>query len=171
MDQRESLPSVAVLNGKNGADTLYFVDSITSYDDRIQAIGRATARVLRYAGEDFAILGADEKDSAHEVRRFGEETLFMALRDQNVEAIKASGAQRIVTADPHAFNALKHDYKDVPPVEHISQFIAREAKAGNLTLSPVANETRFTPITIRVTSAATTRSMTTRATYLTRFRV
>ena len=88
---------------------------------------------------DFAILGAAEKDSAHEVRRFGEETLFMALRDQNVEAIKASGAQRIVTSDPHAFNALKHDYKDVPPVEHISQFIAREAKAGNLTFRPLAN--------------------------------
>ena len=41
-----------------------------------------------------------------------------------LEAIKASGVQRIVTADPHAYNALKHDYKDVPPVEHISQVIA-----------------------------------------------
>ena len=65
------------------------------------------------------MLGAAEKDSGHEVRRFGEETLFMALRDQNSEAIKASGVKRVVTADPHAFNALKHDYKDVPPVEHI----------------------------------------------------
>ena len=36
--------SVNVLNGKQGADTLYFVDSITSYDDRMQAIGRATAK-------------------------------------------------------------------------------------------------------------------------------
>ncbi len=131
--------NVKVVGTKVSAGTLYFVDSITSYDDRIQAIGRATARVLDNAGVDFAILGAAEKDSAHEVRRFGEETLFMALRDQNVEAIKASGAQRIVTSDPHAFNALKHDYKDVPPVEHISQFIAREAKAGNLTFRPLAN--------------------------------
>ena len=93
-------------------DTLYFVDSITSYDDRIQSIGRATARILDQAGENFGILGAAEKDSGHEVRRFGEETLFMALRDHNTEAIKASGAKRIVTADPHAYNALKHDYKD-----------------------------------------------------------
>ena len=54
----------------------------------------------------------------------------MALRDHNTEAIKASGVQRIVTADPHAYNALKHDYKDVPPVEHISQVIAREVSAG-----------------------------------------
>ena len=36
---------VRTVNG-GAASTLYFVDSITSYDDRIQAIGRATARIL-----------------------------------------------------------------------------------------------------------------------------
>jgi Fe-S oxidoreductase len=130
---------VKVLAGKNGADTLYFVDSITSYDDRMQSIGRATARILSHLGKNFGILGAAEKDSGHEVRRFGEEMLFMALRDHNTEAIKASGVQQIVTADPHAFNALKHDYKDVPPVEHISQVLAREARAGNLHFNAAEN--------------------------------
>jgi Fe-S oxidoreductase len=125
---------------KNSADTLYFVDSVTSYDDRMQSIGRATARILNHVGENFGVLGAAEKDSGHEVRRFGEETLFMALRDQNTEAIKAAGVQKIVTADPHAFNALKHDYKDLPPVEHISQLIAREVKAGKIEFNPVENK-------------------------------
>ena len=128
---------VKILDGKQSANTLYFVDSITSYDDRMQAIGRATARILDHVGEDFGILGAAEKDSAHEVRRFGEETLFMELRDRNVEAIQACGAQRIVTADPHAYNALKHDYHCVPPVEHISQLIARQVKAGKIKFKPV----------------------------------
>jgi Fe-S oxidoreductase len=131
---------VKVLDGKNGADTLYFVDSITSYDDRMQSIGRATARILSHLGKNFGILGAAERDSGHEVRRFGEEMLFTALRDHNTEAIKASGVQRIVTADPHAFNALKHDYKDVPPVEHISQVLAREVRAGNVRFSGVENK-------------------------------
>jgi Fe-S oxidoreductase len=131
--------NVKVLDGKNAADTLYFVDSITSYDDRMQSIGRATARILDAVGVNFGILGAAEKDSGHEARRFGEEMLFMALRDHNVDAIKASGVQRIVTADPHAYNALKHDYKDLPPVEHISQVICREVKSGNLKLDPVEN--------------------------------
>jgi Fe-S oxidoreductase len=135
---------VPVLNGKNGADTLYFVDSITSYDDRIQAIGRATARVLNGLGENFGILGPAEKDSGHDVRRFGEEMLFQALREQNTEAIKDSGVQRIVTSDPHAYNALKHDYKDLPPVEHISQVLARKAKAGELQLAPVGGDKVYT---------------------------
>jgi Fe-S oxidoreductase len=128
-----------VLDGSTSADTLYFVDSITSYDDRMQSIGRATTRILKYLGEDFGILGAAEKDSAHEVRRFGEETLFLTLRDQNATAITASGAKRIVTADPHAYNALKHDYHDIPEVEHISQVIARKVKAGDVRFNPVEN--------------------------------
>ncbi len=138
--------AVPILKGgggvASGVDTLYFVDSITSYDDRIQSIGRATARILGRLSENFggfAILGARERDSGHDVRRFGEETLFMALRDHNTEAIRDSGVRRIVTADPHAYNALKHDYKDVPPVEHASQVIARAVKTGQIRLNAVEN--------------------------------
>ena len=116
---------------------MYFVDSITSYDERMQAIGRATADILDHVGERFGILGAAEKDCGHEVRRFGEETLFAALREHNTNAIRATGAQRIVTNDPHAFNALKHDYPQLPPVEHISQLIAREVRGGKIDFYPV----------------------------------
>jgi Fe-S oxidoreductase len=115
------------------------VDSITSYDDRMQSIARCTARILDNLHENFGILGAAERDSGHEVRRFGEETLFMDLRDHNVDAIKASGVKKIVTADPHAFNALKHDYGDVAPVEHISQVLAREIQTGEIKFHPVDN--------------------------------
>jgi len=124
---------------KNGASTLYFVDSITSYDDRMQSIARSTARILERAGENFGILGAAERDSGHEVRRFGEEMLFEALQEHNSEAIKGSGVKRIVTSDPHALNALKHDYKDAPPVEHISQVLARDVKAGLIKFQPLTN--------------------------------
>ncbi len=128
---------VRIANGNGSAETLYFVDSITSYDDRMQAIGRATARILTDAGENFAILGAAEKDSGHDVRRFGEEMLFQSLREHNTDAIRDAGVSRIVTADPHAYNALKHDYKDVPPVEHISQVMARALRQGKLRLNSV----------------------------------
>ena len=131
---------VKTLGGNSRADTLYFVDSITSYDDRMQSIGRSTSRILSHIGEDFGILGAAEKDSGHDVRRFGEEMLFMALRDHNTDAIKASGVHRIVTSDPHAYNTLKHDYKNVPPLEHISQVIAREVRSGNIRFNRVENE-------------------------------
>jgi Fe-S oxidoreductase len=122
-DIKEDYP-VKVLGKKETAPTLFFVDSATSYDDRLQEIARSGARVLARAGIDFGILGPEEKDSGHEVRRFGEEMLFMELRDRNTEAILGSGVSDIVTADPHAFNALLKDYKGLPPVRHICQLIA-----------------------------------------------
>ncbi len=133
-DLKEECP-VKVVDKKTTAETLYFVDSITSYDDRMQAIGQATARLLTAAGEDFAILGKAEKDSGHEVRRFGEEMLFQTLKEMNTTAIEKSGAKQIVTADPHAYNALKNDYDNLPPVEHISQYLLRQLKDGKLRLT------------------------------------
>ncbi len=135
----EAVP-VKILDGKKEtADTLFFVDSITSFDDRMQEIARAAAKVLKSAGVDFGILGKKEKDSGHEVRRFGEEMLFQDLRDQNSDAIEQSGAKRIVTADPHAYNALKNDYNGIGPVQHISQVMARKVASGALTFKPVEN--------------------------------
>lgn len=131
--------NVKMLDGNEATPTLYFVDSITSYDDRMQSIARSTARILNATGENFGILGTKEKDSGHEVRRFGEEFLFRVLRNENTEAIRTSGVQRIITADPHAYNALKHDYTNVPPVEHVSQFIAKRLRAGRLQLKPIEN--------------------------------
>ena len=129
--------SVKVLDSGDTADTLYFVDSITSYDENIQEIARRTSLLLAAAGVDFGVLGKLEKDSGNEVLRFGEEMLYQQLKEENVEAIEASGAAKIVTADPHAYNALKNDYPDLPPVEHISQLLARKVKAGNLMLGSV----------------------------------
>lgn len=128
-------------NGSGPVQTLYFVDSITSFDERAQAIGRATARLLRRMEVDFAILGDKERDSGHDVRRFGEEMLFLELRAHNTAAIRASGADRLVTADPHAFNALRHDYRDVPRVEHISQTLARAVRTKQLRFNRVEGGT------------------------------
>ena len=60
--------------------------------------------------------------------------LFQDLKDQNTDAILNSGVSQIVTSDPHAYNSLKNDYADLPPVEHISQYIARKVKSGAIQL-------------------------------------
>ena len=61
----------------------------------------------------------------------------MTLRDMNIEAILDSGAELIVTSDPHAFNCLKKDYTEIPPVEHITQFILRNIKEGRIRLREI----------------------------------
>jgi Fe-S oxidoreductase len=120
------------------------VDSVSSYDERMQKIAQATARLLTKAEVDFMVLGKDEKDSGHEVRRFGEEMLFQSLKEQNTEAIQASGAQRIVTGDPHALNALRHDYEGLPAVQHISELLAQGLASGKLRLRAAEDGRVFT---------------------------
>ena len=127
---------VKILEKKETAEVLYFVDSITSYDDNIQEIARKTSKILTKAGVDFGILGKGEKDSGNEVVRFGEELLFQELRDKNIDAIKKCGAEKIVTADPHAYNTLKNEYSGLPPVQHITEFVAEKVKSGALTMGP-----------------------------------
>lgn len=122
------------------AETLYFVDSITSFDERMQEIARATSKVLAAADVDFGALGKLEKDSGNEVKRFGEEMLYQDLKDNNTEAILETGCKNIVTADPHAYNVLKKEYSDLPPVEHITQTVDQKIKEGKLELKPLEEE-------------------------------
>ncbi len=131
---------VKVFDKGEEAENLYFVDSISSYDDRMQDIARATARILSTGGIDFCILGKGEKDSGNEVLRFGEEMLYQDLKSHNTDMILESGVKKIITADPHAYNALKNDYKGLPPVEHISQVITRCVRTGSLRLKNVEDD-------------------------------
>lgn len=129
---------VKILENGDSGELLYFVDSITSYDDRMVNIAKCSAKILDACGEDFFVLGKDEKDSGNEVLRFGEEMLYQDLKNHNIEMIRKSGAKRIVTSDPHAFNALKNDYSElVLPVEHISQIITKNVKSGKIKLKPI----------------------------------
>lgn len=131
---------VTVLEKGATAETLYFVDSISSYDDRMVDLARASAKILDAAGVDYGILGKAEKDSGNEVVRFGEEMLFQELKNHNTDAIMNSGVSNIVTADPHAFNALKNDYPNMTlPVEHISQLVTRKVTSGEISLKPVSD--------------------------------
>ena len=42
--------------------------------------------------------------------------------------------EQIITADPHAFNALTNDYQGLPPVRHISQVLLETIRSGKIRL-------------------------------------
>jgi len=119
---------VRILSEGDSVDVLFFVDSYGSFDPMIQAIAMAIAKGLHRAGIDFGILGPEEWDSGHQVRRLGEEGLFQVLVEQNMAALESIRFRRIVTTDPHAFNTLKKDYPKPFDVYHYSQFFAELLK-------------------------------------------
>ncbi|UCF57118.1 MAG: (Fe-S)-binding protein [Deltaproteobacteria bacterium] len=127
----EDVP-VKILKEGDEVDVLYFVDSYASYDPRIQNIASSIVKGLHMAGIDFGILGPNEKDSGHQVRRMGEEGLFQLLVEENVEILKSCQFKQVITTDPHAFNTLKNDYPMPLQVAHYSQFFLALMETGRL---------------------------------------
>jgi Fe-S oxidoreductase len=130
----KDLEGIEVMELKKGdsADLLFFVDSCGSFDPRIQEISKSFARILHAASADFGILGKDETDSGHEIRRLGEEGLFEQVSGKNITAFESREFKEIVAFDPHAYNAIKNDYPVDMPVLHAGQLIARYLSEGKI---------------------------------------
>jgi Fe-S oxidoreductase len=107
---------IPTMSDKPDAQVLYWVGCAASYDDRAKKIARATARLLKQAGVDFAILGQEESCTGDPARRAGNEILFSTLAEANAAVLNGykeqGGAKTVVTACPHCFNTLKNEYPD-----------------------------------------------------------
>ena len=105
------IPTIAE---KPDAEVLYWVGCAASYDDRAKKIARATVKLLKQAGVDFAILGTEETCTGDPARRAGNEYLFQMMAQQNVATLNGYKVAKktIVTTCPHCFNTLKNEYPD-----------------------------------------------------------
>ena len=108
---------IPMMSEKPQAEVLYWVGCAASYDDRAKKIARATAKLMKKAGVDFAILGQEENCTGDPARRAGNEFLFATMAETNaVESLNGykdqGGMKTVVTTCPHCFNTLKNEYPD-----------------------------------------------------------
>lgn len=128
-DWTRALPDgVPVVDGSSAFDHeyLYWVGCAGSFDDRSRKVAVATAKLLRRAGVDFAILGPAELCTGDPARRSGNEYLFQLLAVQNVETLNGIGVRKIITQCPHCFNTLANEYPQLGgryEVVHHSQLL------------------------------------------------
>ncbi len=98
------------------APVLFWVGCAASYDDRAKKIARATAKLMKAAGVEFAILAQEENCTGDPARRAGNEFLFATLAEGNATTLNAyaakGGMRQVVTTCPHCFNTLKNEYPD-----------------------------------------------------------
>jgi Fe-S oxidoreductase len=126
-------------------EILYWVGCAASFDERAQTSARSTAKLLQAAGVDFAILGPAEACNGDPARRMGNEYVFQAYAEQNVETLNEAGVRRIVASCPHCFNTLANEYPDFGghyEVVHHSELLAELVREGRL--SPAASEQPIT---------------------------
>jgi len=122
-----------------GAEVLFWVGCAGAFDPHARRIARATAALLRAAGVDFAVLGAEERCTGDLARRAGQEALFLTLAEQNRDTLAryaaAGGVRRIVTGCPHCLHTLRHEYPDLGvryPVVHTTELLAELLAEGRL---------------------------------------
>jgi len=94
----------------DGQEYLFYIGCVGSYDERAKKIAKAVGNILIQAGVSIGILGNRELCDGNEVRTLGEMGLFQYLAEQNTALFKELGIKKIITLDPHAFNAFKKDY-------------------------------------------------------------
>jgi len=131
--------------GDPAPDVLYWVGCAASFDERARTSAESTAKLLAAAGIDFAILGPREACTGDPARRMGNEYVFQAFAEQNVETLNESGAKKIVTSCPHCFNTLAHEYPDFGgsyEVVHHSELLAQLVREGRI--SPNTGDRRIT---------------------------
>ena len=120
---------------KRPVDVLWFVGDYASFDPRSQRVTRALARLLHRAGVDFGILYDGERNSGNDVRRAGEEGLFEALAEHNIETLSGCEFNRILTSDPHSLNTLRNEYPQLGgswPVDHHTTLLLELIEASRL---------------------------------------
>ena len=121
-------PPVRVMSQVQGpVDALWFVGDYASYHPRVQFVSLAFAQVLNALGVDYAILGSEENSDGDSQRLAGERGLFEMLVEKNSRTFGKYSFKEIITTDPHAYNALKHEYPSLGvtyPVRHYTQYLA-----------------------------------------------
>ena len=121
--------------GEPAPEYLYWVGCASSFDERAKRTAEATAKLLQRAGVEFAILGPRESCTGDPARRIGNEYVFQALAEQNVETLNQAGVRKIVANCPHCFNTLANEYPDFGgdyEVVHHSELLARLVREGRL---------------------------------------
>ena len=116
-------------------DVLYWVGCAGAFDDRNKRVVRAFARLMQRAGVRFAVLGPAEGCNGDPARRLGHEYLYQSMAKANIETLDGNQVTKIVTACPHCFNTLSHEYPQFGghyQVRHHSEFLAELVAEGRL---------------------------------------
>jgi len=116
-------------------EVLYWVGCAASFDERARTAAESTAKLLKAAGVDFAILGPREACTGDPARRMGNEYVFQAYAEQNVATLNEAGVTKVVASCPHCFNTIGNEYPDFGgryEVVHHTELLAELVREGRL---------------------------------------
>lgn len=122
------------------AQAVYFAGCTASYVEN--DIGIGTVRLLDEAGVDFTVLGEKENCCATPMLVAGKWDTFADTMKKNIEAVKAAGADTVITSCPACDMMWRHGYKDWAErlgidydikTRHYSEIVSEKIASGDFT--------------------------------------
>ncbi len=129
------------------SQNVYFAGCTASYieDD----IGKASVTLLDAAGVDFTYLGNVENCCGTPMLVAGKWELFEQIMRKNIEAVKAAGADTVITSCPACDMMWRHNYAEWTKklgvdfdikVKHYSEIIAEKVRKGQFKFTEPINK-------------------------------
>jgi heterodisulfide reductase subunit D len=143
-DRWDWLPNKEQLPEK--AEYVFFVGCTSSY--RQKQIAKATVNVLEKLGLDYTVMwrpGMDEWCCGSPLQRTGQVDKAMSVAEHNLEAIKKSGAKKVITSCSGCYKMIGGDYRELYGLDYdfeivqSSQFLLDKVKSGELKLTEPVN--------------------------------
>jgi Fe-S oxidoreductase len=119
----------------NDIEYLLFVGCASSTDEKAIKSLKKFILLLNNANISFAILGTKENCCGDPARRMGNEYLYEALVEKNIEQFNKYKIKKILTTCPHCYNQLKNEYRDFNTdytVRHHAEFILELIKDNRI---------------------------------------
>jgi Fe-S oxidoreductase len=123
-------------------EILYYVGCSAAYETRAQKIAMSMVKLLTAGQVVFGTLGDDEPCSGEEILSIGHLPYFREHAAKVYEKFIASGVRRMVTSDPHSYDAFQNHYPSgdgALQVDHYTQYLAELLDEGKLSFKPSEN--------------------------------
>ena len=122
----------------SGQEYLFYVGDVGSYDERGEKMAKFVTTLLTKGGLSIGILGNEETSDGNGVKALGGEELFKQLAENNIKKFEEIGIKKIITLDPHAYNAFAKEYPKLGgnfKVWHYTQILAILLKDKRIPIS------------------------------------
>ncbi|MFQ6101078.1 MAG: (Fe-S)-binding protein [Anaerolineae bacterium] len=134
----ESRP--AGLDHGGQAEVAYFVGCVSALFPASYRIPQSLVEIFEKAGVNYALLDGDERCCGYPLFLNGEVERAVEMARHNVEAVRATGATRLVMSCPSCYHMWKHTYPELLDdggvdgleILHETEMLAGLARAGRL---------------------------------------
>jgi Fe-S oxidoreductase len=114
--------------GKEKADVVYHAGCLLSFDPELWEVPRSAIKLLKAAGADAGIMGAEESCCGGRAYEIGYEGEFTKYAEHFIETFNSLGAGKVVTSCSDGYSAFKNLYPRVNirmkfDVQHLTEYL------------------------------------------------